>query len=99
MLFFHAFNNQDNGTIKIFVRVIKDNLMIEIIDNGLGMEQEKINNLLNGIVDKGKNFSGLGVKNVNDRIKLLYGNDYGVKISSVIDQGTIISISLPIIVD
>ncbi|MFQ8706522.1 MAG: sensor histidine kinase [Thomasclavelia sp.] len=97
--FFHAFNNQDNGTIKIFVRVIKDNLMIEIIDNGLGMEQEKINNLLNGIVDKGKNFSGLGVKNVNDRIKLLYGNDYGVKISSVIDQGTIISISLPIIVD
>lgn len=97
--FFHAFNNQDNGTIKIFVRVIKDNLIIEIIDNGLGMGKEKINNLLNGIIDKGKNFSGLGVKNVNDRIKLLYGNDYGVKISSVIDQGTIISISLPIIVD
>ena len=97
--FFHAFNKQDNGTIKIFVRVIKGALMIEIIDNGLGMEQEKINNLFNGTIDKGKNFSGIGVKNVNDRIKLLYGSDYGVKISSVVNQGTIISIALPIIVE
>lgn len=97
--FFHAFNNQDNGTIKIFVRIIKEVLTIEIIDNGLGMKQEQIDGLLLGTVDKGKNFSGLGVKNVNKRIKLLYGDDYGVTISSVINQGTIITIALPIIVD
>lgn len=97
--FFHAFNNQENGTIKIFARVIKDALTIEIIDNGLGMGQEQIDSLLYGTVDKGKSFSGLGVKNVNKRIKLLYGQEYGVTISSVIDQGTIVSIALPIIVD
>lgn len=95
---FHAFNEQDVGMLKVFVRVIKDQLVIEIIDNGEGMSEDKVIKLLNGENDKRRNFSGIGVNNVNKRIKLLYGEDYGVNISSMEGKGTIVSIVLPILI-
>ena len=45
-----------------------------------------------------KHFTGIGIKNVDDRIKLLYGNEYGVTIDSKIDIGTTINIYLPLII-
>ena len=42
-------------------------------------------------------FSGIGVKNVNERIKLLYGETYGVEISSELGEGTKVRVSLPVI--
>lgn len=42
-------------------------------------------------------FSGIGVKNVNERIKLLYGEVYGVEISSELCKGTKVKVSLAVI--
>ena len=95
---FHAFNEQEVGTIKVFVKVIKNQLTIEIIDNGIGMSEDEVNQLLSGEADQHKNFSGIGVNNVNKRIKLLYGEGFGVKINSIVSQGTIVSIVLPVLV-
>lgn len=47
-------------------------------------------------IRKRKLFSGIGVRNVNDRIKLLYGERYGVHISSEIGVGTHIKLVLPV---
>jgi two-component system sensor histidine kinase YesM len=42
-------------------------------------------------------FSGIGIKNVNERIQLLYGQDYGVHIHSIIGSGTTVTIVLPLL--
>lgn len=94
--FFHAFHEQDNGTLKIYVKNINEVLYIEIIDSGKGMAYEQIEQMLQG-TKKNHAFSGIGIKNVNDRIKLLYSDTYGISISSIINKGTIITIRLPIV--
>ncbi|MFV0381496.1 MAG: sensor histidine kinase [Breznakia sp.] len=95
--FFHAFTGQENATINIFASIKNGCLIFEIIDNGAGMDIEKVKTILINDEQKKKGLSGLGIKNVNNRIKLLYGDDYGVKVSSIMGQGTMITIVLPLI--
>ncbi len=88
--FFHAFNDQENGSIDIFGRIVEDHLLFEIIDNGKGMDVQ-------ADLKKGTKFSGVGIPNVNERIALLYGRQYGVQIESVPNAGTFVTIELPAI--
>ena len=93
--FFHGFPSRENGRIEILIREEKDNINVRIIDNGVGIESDKLEGLK--IVKKAssKGLSGIGIKNVNDRIKLIYGNDYGIEIKSELGKGTEIIILLP----
>ncbi|MFV0379896.1 MAG: sensor histidine kinase [Anaerorhabdus sp.] len=95
--FIHAFKEEEFATINIFISVKSENLIIEVIDNGKGIEKDKLSDLFNCKSSSMNGLSGLGIKNVNDRIKLLYGDNYGVSVSSVISKGTIVTIKLPII--
>ncbi|WP_138751153.1 sensor histidine kinase [Paenibacillus sinopodophylli] len=72
----------------------KDNwLFITVADNGPGMEQSFVAQLLSGQVKtKG---SGLGLKNIEDRIKLLYGEAYGLSVESDPNGGTCVKLMLP----
>ena len=77
----------------------KDNdLYIDIIDNGLGMPQEIADKLLtekvNNVQKKG---SGIGLRNVHERIKLYFGDEYGLEIYSEPDEGTTIRVHMPAI--
>lgn len=85
-----------DGNILVKAYVEEENLYIDIIDNGLGMPQEVAEELL---VKKGKNSSrkgsGIGLKNVHERIQLYFGKEYGLKIFSEPDEGTIIRIHMP----
>lgn len=93
--FFHGFPSREDGRIEILIREEKDNINVRIIDNGVGIESHKLEALK--IVKKAssKGLSGIGIKNVNDRIKLIYGNDYGIEIKSELGKGTEIIILLP----
>jgi len=93
--FFHAFNNKMDGYIHIFVQREKDILLCEVVDNGDGMDMGDGYGLPNS-KQKRNLFSGIGVRNVNDRIKLLYGDNYGVHVSSQLEIGTHIKLVLPI---
>lgn len=93
--FFHAFNGIDKGTIDVFGKIKEDCMVFEIIDNGKGMEQAQVKEMLHDNKDKGRHFTGIGIQNVHDRIQLLYGKTYGVVISSNIGKGTIVTITLP----
>lgn len=95
--FFHAFTGMDQGTIDLFGKIKEEQLIFEIIDTGVGMEQTQVKDMLKTSRDKGRHFTGIGIQNVNDRIQLLYGKKYGVVISSNIGQGTIVTITLPLI--
>ncbi|HBG84901.1 MAG TPA: sensor histidine kinase, partial [Erysipelotrichaceae bacterium] len=69
--------------------VDEENVYIMVEDNGVGMDQETINTMLS------QNSKGYGMRNVNQRIKLLYGEEYGLHIESIVGQGTVVTIRLP----
>jgi two-component system, sensor histidine kinase YesM len=62
-------------------------LTIKVIDNGIGMTNEKIEGLLSGKIES-KTGGGFGVKNTQERLRLHYGSGYGLAFSSEISIGT-----------
>lgn len=76
-------------------RIDKKILRFQIADNGVGMEEELLRNLNEYIQGENELFSSIGLRNVNKRIKLRYGNEYGVTITSQLDKGTIVCASIP----
>lgn len=94
---YHGMDFMDgDGLITIRARIVGDEFHLSVADNGLGMKPETVARLLieNTPVSKG---SGVGLKNVNERIKLYFGDRYGVLIESEPDAGTCITLVLPII--
>lgn len=72
-------------------------IYIDIVDNGIGMPPEQVEHLLTdgNYERKRKRGSGIGLRNVDQRIKLYFGQDYGLQIKSEPDVGTKITIHLP----
>ena len=66
-------------------------LCVSVKDDGIGMNEEKINTVLN----KDMNMNKVGLKNVNERLKLNYGDDYGLKIISEEGKGTEVVLVMP----
>lgn len=84
----------DHGkSIEITIKVqhMEQQIHIEISDNGKGFDTSLIHAPHNN-----KKLSGIGIMNVNERIKLCYGEEYGLFISSAIGQGTRCKIIIPI---
>ena len=96
---YHGMEFMD-GDGEIDVRVFKENeeLYFTITDNGLGMSEDVVATLLSKDIVPSKRGSGIGVKNVNERIKLYFGAEYGLFVESEPDEGTKITIHLPAIV-
>lgn len=86
-----------HGKIKIKIFEEKeDKIIIKIVDNGIGIDEDKIKDILEGINQKeNKSFNNIGIKNVNERIKLTFGEEYGITIESEINEFTIMKIILP----
>lgn len=94
--FFHAFPSEEEGEIQVFIKEYDEsNIKIEVYDNGIGIDDDKIDKIMKGNEDKNRYFSGIGINNVDSRIKLIYGNDYGINIKSKINKGTTITIVIP----
>ena len=86
----------ENGSILISGYISQNNLIIQISDDGIGIEKEVLPLILkeNNLQTKG---SGYGLKNINQRIKLLYGESYGLSFTSNYGFGTTVEITLPVI--
>ena len=88
-----------NGKILITGKIEGDLLYFTVIDNGKGIEKEllnKINRMLTNSSEKG-NEMGYGIFNVNERIRLTYGEEYGLTYKSAYGEGTIVELRHPII--
>ncbi|WP_286081587.1 sensor histidine kinase [Parablautia intestinalis] len=95
---YHGMEFMDgDGEIRVRAFREEDSLWFEISDNGLGMTGEQVEGLLSEKpqVRSGRG-SGIGVKNVNERIELYFGKPYGLIIESEPDEGTVIRIHLPV---
>lgn len=82
------------GVISISSRTDDDKLIIKIVDNGVGLDENSISDLrtnFNGSVK----FSGIGLSGVNQKIKLLFSDEYGLDIDSVLGEKTTVTILLP----
>ncbi len=92
---YHAMEFMDgDGEIVVRGHVAKQTLVLAVEDNGCGMTPEMTEALLAGNIQSKKG-SGVGVKNVQERLQLLFGKAYGLFIQSEPDEGTIVEIRLP----
>lgn len=87
---------EDDGLISVHAMRQGGDLLIEVSDNGVGMRPEVAESLLDAdrpaIHTRG---SGIGVRNVHQRIRLTFGKEYGLTIWSEPDEGTRVTIRLP----
>lgn len=97
----HAFvERTGKGIIGITVKE-KQNTRLEItvFDNGIGIKEEKLhemNEQLNQQINQ-DDFNSIGLQNVQARIRLLYGDSYGLKINSIDGMGTAVKLTLPVL--
>lgn len=93
-------NLTSKGTLEISIRREKDALLIVIEDDGVGMDAERVRDL-NAFINEPKevrdNKKSIGIRNVNQRIQLSCGNEYGISIESMPYQGSRFYIRLPLI--
>lgn len=82
----------DEGEIRICVHGDGKDIVITVSDNGLGMTKEQCETILKKDRSDSK---GIGVKNVNDRLKIYFGDEYGISIDSELDVGTTVTIRIP----
>ena len=82
------------GKISIVAEIIKEEIYLKVIDDGIGIEKEKIPLLLSSS-DIKTTGSGYGLKNINQRLQLLYGESYGIFFESIYGQGTTVTIKIP----
>lgn len=83
------------GMVQVLGYREEERLVLRVSDNGQGMEPERaalLNDYING---RNKAFRSIGLKNVNRRIRLSYGEEFGVQIQSVLGRGTMITVTLP----
>ena len=85
------------GLIEIRGYTNNRNMIFEITDNGVGIDPSQFTRIMQHKENKGRGrFTGIGIGNVNSRIKLLFGNQYGVDMRSEKNEFTTITIQLPI---
>lgn len=85
----------DKGEIKISVKQAEDDIgdiIITVEDNGVGMTKEQCEKILK---KERSDSGGIGVKNVNDRLKIYFGEKYGLSIKSEPDEGCTVTVRIP----
>ena len=94
---FHGFStNNPNGTISIYATISNRLLKLEIMDNGVGIPPSILEHIMDVSVENNKDcLTRIGLKNIEDRIKMIYGPDYGLSITSTAGYGTQVVIYLP----
>ena len=90
---YHGLNRMvDEGEITIRIREDGDDIILSVEDNGIGMTEEQCQEILR---KEPRDRTGIGIKNVNDRIKIYFGEEYGLTITSELDEGTCVDIRMP----
>lgn len=95
---FHGIEpKREAGRIDVTVSERAGRLVICVKDDGVGMTEEEITSALSSPpVRKTRGLSGIGIRNVNERIKLAYGHEYGLTIQSVVGEYTEVCLEIPL---
>ncbi|QTL99180.1 HAMP domain-containing protein [Iocasia frigidifontis] len=85
-----------SGIIEVKGIIYNNKMLFTITDDGVGMSKETIYQVLSGDDSHKGHFSGIGINNVQERIKLYFGDEYGIEIDSFEDYFTTVVITLPV---
>ena len=97
----HGIKGMENGSIHIEAEIAGDTLEITVMDNGVGISSEsmqQLHELLDGDAPGIRNqndWQSIGLKNVHDRLRFLFGEEYGADITSTPGVGTMIRLTMP----
>lgn len=86
---------EDSGKIIVTGRMQEEKIILAVCDNGLGMPEEEAALVLTDSNRVHKHGSGVGLVNVNSRIQIVFGKEYGLLVESEPDEGTRVSICIP----
>jgi len=82
----------DEGRIEVRVCQEGEDIMFRVEDNGVGMSEEQVRAILD---EDAQDRGGIGIKNVNDRLQIYFGKQYGLRITSEPDVGTTVEVRMP----
>jgi two-component system, sensor histidine kinase YesM len=88
-------DEQHELNIELKAYIKENKLIIEVHDDGPGIEEEVLKNILTNATDKAR-FSKVGLNNVNQRIKIYCGSEFGLKIETDLGIGTKVTVNLPV---
>lgn len=97
---------KENGLVRISIGATQKKLVICVEDNGVGMTEEKLNELnsqmrsgLLNAPERTRHGNGIAVRNVNARIKMIFGEEYGMHYRSEPNAGTKVTVMMPLVDD
>ena len=96
---YHGFLDagRKNGHIRVSLRRKGHRILIEIHDNGIGIPEQEIFSILNNTQKSSDRYMGIAIGNINKRIQLLCGREYGIGIKSLLNSYTCVQVVIPII--
>lgn len=86
---------QECGLITIKAEGSEGKIKITVSDNGVGMDEKTLSSLLSSTAVHSSSGNGIGLANIDERIRLSYGEEYGLSIVSELDIGTTVTITIP----
>jgi len=88
---------KSEGKVIISMRLDRSFLKIKVEDNGVGIETNRIKDiLLNKEKGSSGSFNQIGIHNIDKRLRLIYGDEAGLTIMSVVGEGTVVSFNIPL---
>lgn len=82
----------EEGRIHVYVGQEGEDILFRVEDNGVGMTAEQVRAILD---EDSQDRTGIGIKNVNDRLRIYFGKAYGLRITSELDVGTSVELRMP----
>ena len=99
---FHGITPHHGGLITIKGRLEKGMIRLYVRDDGIGISRDEIGRLLHGNLEQERSkyrFTGIGLRNVHDRIRIHHGEPYGLRIGSAHGVGTVIRVDIPVLTE
>lgn len=97
--FQHGFvNKKGMWKLKVSIEKVFNEILVTVSDNGTGIEQEKLSELRSKLNKRSTGYykDSIGIKNVDERLKIIYGDDNGLNVDNKKDGGVQISFTIPI---
>jgi two-component system sensor histidine kinase YesM len=100
--YYHGLERKDGtGALTLSITKVNQSILIRVVDDGIGMNEHELRQLNDSLqnwesIHEEDERKSIGLRNVCSRIKYYYGNDYGLKVHSQFNKGTIVEIEIPI---